>query len=143
MAWHAYSLLAATTYNAYSAIHVTPQGSAYLYLHGADGAPRDQALFCLPLTYLRPELARDNLRLLMSLMAAEPGGMPYAFTGFGAQDGATIHTNPSDLDLFFLLGLGEYLAATRLWRSDEMCHSIPRESVRWGRVAPRCSITSR
>lgn len=112
MAWHAYSLLAATTYNAYLATHVTPQGSAYLYLHGADGAPRDQALFCLPLTYLRPELARENLRLLMSLMSAETGGMPYAFTGFGAQDGATIHTNPSDLDLFFLLGLGEYLAAT-------------------------------
>ncbi len=112
MAWHAYSLLAVTTYNAYSACHVTPQGSAYLYLHGADGAPRDQALFSLPLTYLRPELARDNLRLLMSLMSAETGAMPYAFVGFGAQDGATIHTHPSDLDLFFLLGLGEYLAAT-------------------------------
>ncbi len=28
-------------------LFIAPQGSAYLYLHGADGVPRDQALFIL------------------------------------------------------------------------------------------------
>ena len=112
MAWHAYNLLAATTYHDYYQAHVTPQGSAYLYLHGADGAPRDQALFALPLTYLHPKLARENLQLLMSLQSGRTGALPYAFMGYGYHDGASIHEDPSDLDLFFLLGLGEYLAAT-------------------------------
>ena len=112
MAWHAYNLLASTVYNAYYDAHVVPQGSAYLFLHGADGAPRDQALFVLPLTYLHPALARDNLRLIMSMRDARTGQIGYAYAGFGVQDGATIHEAPSDLDLFFLLALAEYLAAT-------------------------------
>ena len=112
MAWHAYSLLSSTVYSAYYDLHVVPQGSAYLYLHGADGAPRDQALFTLPLVYLRPALARDLLRFLMRLQHADTGALPYAFVGYGMHDDAGLHANPSDLDLFFLLALSEYLAAT-------------------------------
>ncbi len=112
MAWHAYNLLSATVYHAYYQTHVVPQGSAYLYLHGLDGAPRDQALFALPLAYLRPELARDTLRLVMSLTNASNRAIPYAFTGYGALEDGIIHARPSDLDLFLLLGLSEYLAAT-------------------------------
>ena len=93
-------------------MHLVPQGSAYLYLHGADGAPRDQSLFAIPLTYLRPDLARDTLRLIMRMTDSETGAIPYAFAGYGIHDGAGVHEHPSDLDLFFLLGLGEYLAAT-------------------------------
>jgi hypothetical protein len=113
MAWHAYNLLSATVYNEYYGAHLTPQGSAYLYLHGADGAPRDQALFALPLTYLRPDLVRDTLRLIMGMTHADTGAIPYAFSGHGFHsDGLGIHAQPSDLDLFFLLALSEYLAAT-------------------------------
>ena len=112
MAWHAYNLLSATVYHAYYDTHFVPQGSAYLYLHGADGAPRDQALYVIPLAYLRPELARDTLRLIMHLTHSDTGAIPYAFGGYGVHDGATVHTDPSDLDLFFLLGMSEYLAAT-------------------------------
>jgi len=113
MAWHAYNLLSATVYNAYYEAHLVPQGSAYLYLHGADGAPRDHALFALPLVYLRPKLARDMLRLIMSLTHADTGAIPYAFAGHGFHsDAQGIHAAPSDLDLFFLLALSEYLAAT-------------------------------
>ncbi|HVP20588.1 MAG TPA: hypothetical protein VMS73_01885 [Anaerolineaceae bacterium] len=112
MAWHAYNLLSATVYNAYYDTHLVPQGSAYLYLHGADGAPRDQALFTLPMVYLRPDLARDMLRLIMRLTHAETGAIPYAMTGYGIHSDAGIHKNPSDLDLFFMLALSEYLAAT-------------------------------
>ncbi len=113
MAWHAYNLLSATVYNAFYQAHVVPQGSAYLYLHGADGAPRDQALFAVPLTYLRPDLARETLCLIMRLTHADTGAMTYAFAGHGHHsDALGIHAAPSDLDLFFLLALSEYLAAT-------------------------------
>lgn len=112
MIWHAYYLLSATLYNQYYGVHLIPQGSAYLFIHGADGAPRDQALFALPLTYLRPDLARENLRLIMSLQNEVTGEIPYSFSGHGLTDDAIIHEAPSDLDLFFLLALNEYLAAT-------------------------------
>jgi hypothetical protein len=112
MAWHAYNLLSATVYNAYSDAHVVPQGSAYLYLHGVDGVPRDQALFSVPLTYLRPDLARETLRLIMSVTHADTGGITYAYAGHGILSDGMIHSNPSDIDLFFLWALSEYLAAT-------------------------------
>lgn len=112
-AWHAYNLLSATVYLDYFKTHIVPQGSAYLYLHGADGAPRDQALFALPAVYLDPALARDMLRLIMQITDARTGQISYAFAGHGVlSDGMSIHTKPSDLDLFFLLAMSEYLAAT-------------------------------
>ena len=112
MAWHAYYLLSATLYNDYFKTHVIPQGSAYLYVHGVDGVPRDQALSTLPLVYLQPELARDNLRMIMSLMDGKSGAIAYGFSGHGFVDNAVIHDLPSDLDLFLLLALNEYLSAT-------------------------------
>lgn len=45
--WRSYQLIANTVFLEYYNSHVIPQGSAYLYLHGADGAPRDQSLFVL------------------------------------------------------------------------------------------------
>jgi hypothetical protein len=113
MAWHSYYLLSATVYSAYHKTYIVPQGSAYLYLHGADGAPRDQALFTLPLTYLNPDLARDMLRLIMRVTDAKTGQINYSFAGHGlVSDGLGIHTKPSDLGLFFLLAMCEYLSAT-------------------------------
>jgi hypothetical protein len=112
MGWHAYYLLSSAVYNAYYRTHLIPQGSAYLYIHGADGAPRDQALFTIPLIYLRPDLARDTLRLIMSLQHHRTGTIPYSFCGHGYQHSAIIHDAPSDLDLFFLMAFNEYLAAT-------------------------------
>ncbi|MBE2271746.1 MAG: hypothetical protein IAE80_26170, partial [Anaerolinea sp.] len=112
MAWHSYYLDSATLYNDYYKTHLTPQGSAYLYIHGADGAPRDQALFTVPLVYMQPDLARGNLRLLMALTDHRTGAIPYSFSGHGFHSDAYIHDAPSDLDIFFLLALNEYLAAT-------------------------------
>ncbi len=123
MAWHAYYLLSSTVYNAYYRTHLIPQGSAYLYIHGADGAPRDQALFTIPLVYLRPDLARDTLRLIMALQHHRSGAIPYSFMGHGYQHNAIIHDAPSDLDLFFLMAFNEYLAATG--DTDFLGHKIP------------------
>ncbi|MCA9668263.1 MAG: hypothetical protein KC503_21875 [Myxococcales bacterium] len=110
--WHAYNLLSATAQLSYFETAVTPQGSAYLYLHGFDGAPRDQALFSLPLSYLAPELARANLELIMRLTRRDSGQISYSYHGNGFLEGAIIHQEPSDLDIFLMLGVAEYLAAT-------------------------------
>ena len=57
----------------------------------------------MPLTYLRPALARETLQLIMHLTHADTGEIPYAFAGYGIHDGASVHEHPSDLDLYFLL----------------------------------------
>jgi hypothetical protein len=110
--WHSYNLLSAAVYSEYYETFRIPQGSVYLYIHGADGAPRDQSLFTLPLTYVRPELAKETLRFLMRLMESETGALPYTFSGHGMHPPVSIHTKPSDLDLFFLLAITEYMFAT-------------------------------
>lgn len=113
MAWHAYNLASATVYSDFYKTHIVPQGSAYLFLHGADGAPRDQALYTLPMTYLNPKIAQDMLRLIMRITDGQTGQISYSFAGHGfLSDGLGIHPTPSDLDLFFLLALCEYLSAT-------------------------------
>ncbi|MBX3221121.1 MAG: hypothetical protein KF795_11425 [Labilithrix sp.] len=113
LAWHASQVEVSTGYREYWDSHVVPQGSAYLYLHGADGALRDTALFAMPLVYTHPERAREQLRLAMGLAHAEDSRFSYAFQGHGRlDDGLGIHSSPSDLDLFFLLAMIEYLGAT-------------------------------
>jgi hypothetical protein len=114
MAWHTYYLLSSMVYSAFHKVKVIPQGSAYLYLHGADGAPRDQALFAVALTYHKPKLAKDLLRLVMRLTDAETGQIVYSFSGHGYLSNAmNVHDSPSDLDLFFLWAMAEYLTVTR------------------------------
>ncbi len=113
MTWHAYYLLSATLYNAYYEAHRIPQGSAYLYLHGADGAARDLGLEVLALTYVRPRLAREMLCQMMMLRHGGTGALTYAFGGYGVHsDARGLHSSPSDLDLFFLMALHEYIGAT-------------------------------
>jgi hypothetical protein len=112
-AWHAYYLASAVVYSAFHHTYTVPQGSAYLYIHGADGAARDLALFAIPITYLHPQIARDMLCLIMRTTDARTGQISYAFGGHGVvSDGMHLHASPSDLDLFFLLAISEYLAAT-------------------------------
>ncbi|MCA9590568.1 MAG: hypothetical protein KC657_34940 [Myxococcales bacterium] len=113
LAWHTAQLEASVGYREYWGQHVVPQGSAYLYLHGADGALRDTALFAMPLAYTHPELAREQLLLAMGLAFADDSRFSYAFQGHGKLDDALgLHARPSDLDLFFLLAVTEYLGAT-------------------------------
>lgn len=112
MAWHSAQLLGATAYDASFGVHHTVQGSTYQYLHGLDGAARDYALFAVPLSYLRPDLARENLRMIARMTFAESGQISYATAGFGMTEDAIVHSAPSDLDLFFLWALSEYVVAT-------------------------------
>jgi hypothetical protein len=111
--WHAYYLQAGCLYSDYHDAHFVDQGSAYGYLQGGSGAPRDFALFILPLVYLRPELAKDMLRFLFRAQRHKDGGFPYAFFGHGKASGGGVHSLSSDLDLFVMLALAEYLNVTR------------------------------
>jgi hypothetical protein len=119
LAWHASQLEVSVGRREYfapepggPAVRVVPQGSAYLYLHGADGAARDLGLFAAPLVYTHPSLARDELAMNM-MVTHEDGRISYAFQGHGMLDDALgFHAAPSDLTLFFLWALAEYVGAT-------------------------------
>lgn len=113
LAWHASQIEASVAYREYWGRHVVPQGSAYLYLHGADGALRDTALFAMPLVYTHPSLAKEQLSLAMGMAFAADSRFSYSFQGHGMLDDALgLHSRPSDLDLFYLAAMIEYLGAT-------------------------------
>jgi hypothetical protein len=109
--WHAYYLRGASVRDSYFECRYVPQGSAYGFVHGVQGAPRDYALTCIPLIYLDPPLAKDMLRLIMR-MTMRDGSICYAHTGAGQCTSAFVHRAPTDLPLFLLWGLTEYVWAT-------------------------------
>ncbi|MCA9772482.1 MAG: hypothetical protein KC466_08735, partial [Myxococcales bacterium] len=111
-AWHAYYLRAMATVEEYFVHRIVPQGSAYGYVQGANGAPRDFAISVAPLAYTAPDLAKDVLRYMMRATWAD-GRPSYSTTGTGVLTGAILHEFPSDLDLSFLWAMTEYLFATR------------------------------
>ncbi len=113
MLWHSYYLPSGSFYEDYFNGPIVNQGSAYAYIQGMNGAHRDFALFALPLVYLRPDLARSILSFTMRSQDARTGEIPYAHQGHGFTSGFLVHEESTDLDLFFLLAVGEYLGATR------------------------------
>jgi len=121
--WHSYYLQAGSIYQDFYQAHVVDQGSAYSYGHGAAGAPRDFVLAALPLMYLRPDLAKDSLRFIMRSQNADTGAIPYAFIDYGQTTGILVHSKSSDLDIFLLWALGEYLGMTRDF--DFLQESLP------------------
>lgn len=113
LVWHSAQLEASAGWREYQHVHFVPQGSAYLYLHGADGAARDLGLFAVPLTYTHPALARGELTLYMLNTYAADHRFAYAFQGHGQLDDALgLHGHPSDLAIAFLWSLSEYVGAT-------------------------------
>lgn len=110
--WHSYYLQAGCVYSEYHNRYFVDQGSAYGFIHGASGAPRDWAFFIVPLIYLRHDLAREMILFLCQLQDEKTGKLPYALVGNGKTTGAGVHSWSSDLDLFFLWAIAEYLGAT-------------------------------
>ncbi len=110
--WHGDSLRSATMYDNYTRRHITRQGSAYYFLHAIEGAPRDHAIYSIPLTYLDPDRARETIESSMCFMKPD-GIMPYGVHGYGQIAGFGLHDLPSDLPLAFLWALTEYIFATR------------------------------
>jgi cellobiose phosphorylase len=61
-------------------------------------------------------MARDTLKLLAGVQDAESGQFWYAFGGYGdVQDALSLHSHPSDLDLYFMWGVAEFISATADW----------------------------
>ncbi|HUX98392.1 MAG TPA: hypothetical protein VMV49_02445 [Candidatus Deferrimicrobium sp.] len=110
--WHSYYLRSAALFDKYFDNHYLPQGNAYTFLHGANGAIRDYILFTIPMIYLNAKLAREMLEYIFRTMTPE-GELPYAIVGVGQQMGAFVHETSSDLHLFLFWGLLEYLYLTR------------------------------
>lgn len=109
--WHSYYTRSASLFDEYYDCHFVPQGGAYEFLHGLRGAVRDYSLFIAALTYTAPGLARDLLDYSFRTMTPE-GRVMYATSGYGHATDATAHGNPSDLQLFLLWALTEYIFFT-------------------------------
>lgn len=109
--WHAASLTGAQVHDDHFEHRYVAQGSAYSFVHGVQGAPRDYALSAVPLTFVDPEGARDLLHVMMQ-MTAPDGAMQYAHVGRGRCTGGGLHATPSDLPLFLLWALTEHIWAT-------------------------------
>ncbi len=112
LAWHSYYTRSALMYDAYYKTHFFPQGSGYSFLHGANGAIRDYALYTIPAIYLWPDMAREHLILMCKLMRPN-GELPYSHSGIGKLSGAMVHDSSSDIYLFFLWAVSEYVYFTR------------------------------
>src|SRR5262249_55312194 len=101
MAWHASYLTSLAARQDYFE-HVTiNQGSAYLFLHGLDGAVRDFVFSAAPLSYIDPPLARETLLYSARMRLEATRAIAYATANVGQTNGVAIHVRPSDLDLFF------------------------------------------
>lgn len=132
--WHSAYLQGGTYYSGYHHARFVDQGSAYAYLQGLSGAPRDFALFILPMVYLNPPLAKDMLRHFFACQHHRSGKLPYANVNHGQQRGYVLHSFSSDLDLFLLWATAEYLGATQ-------DHAFLAEQIPYYPSARRCTGT--
>ena len=110
--WHSYYTRSAGYYDEYYEQHKFPQGSIYQFGHGFDGAIRDYVLFLQTIIFIKPVLAKEYLISIIKLMTPE-GKLPYGLHGFGLTLSASVHSNPSDLYLFYIWGILQYVYFTR------------------------------
>lgn len=110
-AWHATYLKSLQIDDAYFEARYPAQASAYGFIHGLQGAPRDYAISTVPLTLIDPGGARDALEVMMR-MTRPSGAMHYAHAGRGQVVSGGIHSYPSDLPIFLIWALTEYVWAT-------------------------------
>lgn len=105
--WHAHYLRGLEVADDYFERRYPMQGSAYSFIHGLQGAPRDYAISAAALSHVDPPAAREAIEVIM-MMTRSNGSMQYAHTGYGKCVSAVIHESPSDLPIFLLWALCEY-----------------------------------
>jgi len=114
--WRSIQLQSYSTWRDYYQSHHIAQGSVYLYGHGADGAPRDSALFAMSLTNINLELARETIELILRTIDSKSGSLSYSFVGHGILSTALgLHAFPSDLDIYLFLAVNSYLSFSGDW----------------------------
>ncbi len=109
--WHVACLRQLAVQDDYFERAFVTQGSAYLFAHGVHGAPRDYAIAAVALVPFDPQLARSTIETMM-LMTRSDGAMFYLHTGYGWCSGAFVHQSPSDLPIFLLWAISEYVEQT-------------------------------
>jgi len=110
--WHSYYTRSALFYDEYYKKHRLYQGSIYLFGHGIDGSIRDFMLYLNSLILMNPSIAREFLLFNLSLIYSD-GKLPYSLYGYGKTSSAFVHSKPSDLYLFLLWGIEQYISLTR------------------------------
>lgn len=110
--WHSYYTRSACYFDEYWNKHKFPQGSVYQFGHGLDGAIRDYILYLYPIIFMNPQLAKEYLSYAMSFMTPE-GKLPYSIFGFAKTYTGGPHAKPSDLYIFLIWGIIQYVYSTR------------------------------
>ncbi len=108
--WDSYCCGALTQWDGYHRTPFLPQGGNYLYTWGLPGAIRDLAAYAQTFSYYNPPAAKDQLRLMLRWQRSD-GRFYYSMSGYG--DVFQLYYRPSDLGLWMLQALTEYIAATR------------------------------
>jgi hypothetical protein len=112
-AWHGPYLLGAANYDAFYGVHAIDQGSAYGYLQGLRGAARDNLINAVAALPLAPWLAAEQIRYILGATHPDGTRISYGTSGFGELQNAVVHRKPSDLDLWLLWAVVEYVQGTR------------------------------
>lgn len=108
--WSSYYLRSGFTYDSFFREHILSQGAGYQYLAGLQCAARDPLQHVLPLIFTDPHLVRSVLRYTFKEMQTD-GALPYGIVGAGVP--APCVYKPSDLHLWLLWVVSEYVLATR------------------------------
>jgi hypothetical protein len=109
--WNHYYLRSSQTFDDFFGEHLLNQNGFYQYTMGFQGAPRDPLQHCLPFLFSDPEIVRSVMRYTLKEVR-DDGSLPYAIVGHGVV-APMASDNASDLPLWLLWAVSEYVLATR------------------------------
>jgi hypothetical protein len=132
-AWNHYYLRSSLTFDDYFGQHILNQNGFYQYVMGFQGAARDPLQHSLPFLFSDPAIVKGVLRYTLSEVRPD-GSVPYGLTGHGAVAPMTAD-NASDLPLWLLWAVSEYVLATR--DLDFLDEQIPARVARNGSESVR------
>jgi len=108
--WHNYYLRSNLTYDSFFREHILSQGHVYQYIMGFQGAARDPLQHALPFIFSDPEIVRGVIRYTLKEIQPDES-IPYGIVGQGVPMPAIFR--PSDLEMWLLWLVSEYVLATR------------------------------
>ena len=109
--WNHYYLRSSQTYDDFFGEHILNQNGFYQYTMGFQGAARDPLQHSLPFLFSDPEIVRSVLRYTLKEVR-DDGSLPYGIVGHGVV-APMASDNASDLPLWLLWAVSEYVLATR------------------------------
>lgn len=109
--WNYYCLRSGLTYDNFFHQHILSQASIYQYVMGFQGAARDPLQHALPFIFSDPEITKEILRYTLKEVRLD-GSIPYGIVGHGMPM-PTTSDNSSDMPLWLLWAVSEYILATR------------------------------